>query len=78
MATYIEASGCSWPMDFAAQMLDPNADQEECDFYITWTKANSTVLRLIKLHLSDSLKAKHQSQTTALDLITALKAEFAA
>ena len=78
MAAYIEASGCNWAMDFPMQMLDPKANKEECDFYITWSKANSTVLGSIKLHLLESLKAKYQPRDTALGFITALKAEYTA
>ena len=50
MPTYIEASGCSWAMDFSAPMLDPKADKEERDFYIVRTKVNSTILNNPRVH----------------------------
>ena len=78
MTAYIEASRCSWAMDFPAPTLDPKADNDEHSFYIAWTKANLTIIRLIKLCLSDSLKGKYQTQTTATGLILALKTEYAA
>ena len=76
MTAYIEVSGCGWAMDFPAPMLDPKADNNERNFYIAWTKANLTIVGLIKLHLSDSLKGKYQTQTTAASLISALTTEY--
>ena len=35
MTTYIKASGYGWAMDFPAPMLDPKANNNECNFYIT-------------------------------------------
>ena len=64
-------------MDFPVPMLDPKANKEEYNFYITWTKANSTILRSIKLHLLEFLKAKYQPHDMALALITDLKAKYA-
>ena len=78
ITAYIKASGCSWAMDFPAQTLDPKANKEEHDFYIMWTKVNLTIISSIKLHLLDSLKVKYMLQTIAVDLIIALKAEYAA
>ena len=63
-------------MDFPAPTLDSKADNDECNFYIAWTKANSTIVGSIKLCLSDSLKGKYQTQTTAAGLISALKTEY--
>ena len=76
MIAYTEATGCSWVLDFPAPMLDPKADKEDCNFYITWTKANLTIIGAIRLHFSDALKNKFLTHTTASLLITALKAEY--
>ena len=78
MIAYIEATGCGWVLDFSASMLDPKADKEDCNFYITWTKANSTIDGSIKLCFSDALKNKFLTHTTASSLIAALKAEYSA
>ena len=56
--------------------LDPKADKEERDFYIVWTKVNSTILGSIKLCLSDSLKNKFMTETSTVGLIKALKDEY--
>ena len=76
--TDIEASGCSWTMNFLAPILDPKANDNECSLYIAWTKANLIIIGSIKLHLSDSLKGKYQTQTTNAGLISVLKTEYAA
>ena len=76
MIAYIEAIGCGWVLDFPAPTLDPKADKEDHNFYITWTKANSTIIGSIKLHFSDALKNKFLTHATASSLIMALKAEF--
>ena len=72
------ATGCSWVLDFPVPMLDPKANKEDCDFYIAWTKVNSTIVGSIKLHFSDSLKNKFLTHATAASLITALKAKYSA
>ena len=78
MTAYIEASGCNWVLDFPAPMLDPKADNDERNFYISWMKVNSAIIGSIKLHLSNSLKGKVRDKDTTAKLITALKAEYAA
>ena len=78
MITYIEATGYGWVLDFSAPTLDPKADKEDCDFYIAWTKVNSTIIGSIKLCFSDTLKNKFLTHATASSLITALKAEYSA
>ena len=76
MIAYIEATGCGWVLDFPAPMLDRKADKEDHDFYIAWTKVNSTILGSIKLCFSDSLKNKFLTHATATSLIKALKEEY--
>ena len=78
MIAYIEATGCGWVLDFPAPTLDPKADKEDGNFYITWTKANSTIVGSIKLCFLDALKNKFLTHATATLLITALKAEYSA
>ena len=76
MIAYIEATGCGWALDFPAPMLDPKADKKNRDFYIAWTKANTTIVGSIKLHFLDSLKNKFLTHTTATSLIKSLKEEY--
>ena len=63
---------------FPAPTLDPMADKEEHDFYIAWTKMNSTIVGSIKLCFSDSLENKFLTHATASLLIKALKDEYSA
>ena len=64
MTAYIEASGCNWVVNFPSPMLDPKADNNKHNFYISWMKANSTIIGSIKLCLLDSLKGKFQDKGT--------------
>ena len=78
MIAYMKATGCGCVLDFTAPTLDPKAEKEDHNFYITWTKANSTIVGSIKLRFSDALKNKFLTHATASSLITALKAEYSA
>ena len=76
MEACIEASICKWVIDFVIPTLDMSSNKDMHNFYISWTKANLTIISSIKLQLSESLKAKYQSKDVAKDLIKALKDEY--
>ena len=63
MATYIQASECDWAMDFPTPTISMLPSKDNHNFYIAWTKVNSTILGLIKLHLSESLRPSTKGRT---------------
>ena len=77
MTAYIEATGCNWVLDFPAPKLDTSADANKQNIYISWMRANSMITRSITTCLSGSLKAKYQDKQLALELIVAIRAEYA-
>jgi len=54
----------------------PLPTKDKQNFYIQWIKANNIVVGSIKLHLSESLKAKHQVQNNAVALRLLLYSRF--
>ena len=79
MLAYMQATGCTWVIDFTQPAtITAMSTKDNQDFYIQWTKANDTLVGLIWLCLSDSLKQETLKHQAASDLLKALKNDYAA
>ena len=66
-----------WVSELAAPTLPPaGSKQEDINHWITWKKANNTVVGTMKLYMLEPLCAKYNAKRTAADLVKALTDDF--
>ena len=78
MAAYLQSTGCMWCTKLEAPTLEEKPSKDDRDFFITWTKANDTIVGSIKTTFSDLLKLKHQAVNNTKALLELLLEEYGA